>query len=115
MDEQEKRNLKIAKRFLKEIGLFNAWKEYTSSKSKFIFYDLWYVDSIFSDTSFTNYLQVNKGIHLSNYISDIFVSYLTLYFNEDIKNNKFIFKYNGYDTFNYKPMLDKIKYNYGHK
>lgn len=113
MDEQKKRNLKIAIRFLKEIGLFNAWKEYESSSLHF--YDLWYVDSIFSDTSFTKYLQVNKGIHLSDYISDIFVSYLTLYFNEDIKNNKFIFKYNGYDTFNYKPMLDKIKYNYGHK
>ncbi len=113
MSEQEKRNLKIAIRFLKETGLYVAWKQYAATNH--IFYNLNYVDSIFSDTSFTDYLQIKKGINLEDYISNIFVSYLTLYFNNDIKNNKFIFKYNRYDTFSYKSMLDKIKNHYGYK
>jgi hypothetical protein len=74
MTEREKKNKKIIFRFLKEVGLLKAWKEYTGPMiSKGInVYNMEYVDEVFNMLSFTSFLRKSKGINLLSPITCIF-------------------------------------------
>ena len=74
MTEREKKNKKIIFRFLKEVGLLKAWKEYTGqmhSKGKYL-YNREYVDNVFNWLNFTDFLRKNKDIKLLSPITCIF-------------------------------------------
>ena len=92
---------KIALRFLKEMGLFSAWKEYiivylpksNSSQSKIIYRFNWYkvshIDVIFGRSNFTYFLRTKYGIKYGTSISDIFRTYVS-----KIYGNKYSFNVN---------------------
>lgn len=90
---------KIALRFLKEMGLFTAWKEYitvylSKSKeiqSKTIFHYNWYkvknIDTIFGRSNFTRFLRTNYGIKYELTISDIFRIYVSKIYGDKYNFN----------------------------
>jgi len=71
---------KIAKRFLKELGLYNAWLIYLGAEKAIAYKKSWYkkyyIDSIFGETLFTSFLHKAYGVRLEATISDIFRYYL---------------------------------------
>ena len=69
MTEKEKKNKKIIFRFLKEIGLLKAWKEYTKGRNV---YNREYVDSVFNWLNFTDFLKKKKGFKILSPITCIF-------------------------------------------
>ena len=74
MTEKEKKNKKKIFRFLKEVGLTNAWKEYTSpmiSKGRNV-YNREYVDNVFNCLNFTDFLRKNKDFKILSPITCIF-------------------------------------------
>ena len=92
-----KEGKKVALRFLKEAGLYTAWKEYISSDEKRKKYCSntprqittkdWYkktnIDSIFGDTLFTNFLLNKYNLNFPSTISSLFRFYLrTIYGNK---------------------------------
>ena len=89
MNENESVNLeqlkykKIAKRFLKELGLYNAWVIYVETEKALTnksWYKKDYIDNIFGETKFTSFLGRTYGIRFEATISDMFRYYI-------IKNN----------------------------
>ena len=97
---------KIAKRFLKELGLYNAWVMYIKTEyklaSKKIWYERHHIDRIFGDTLFTSFLYRKYGVILEATISDIFRYYV-------IKNNiKCVLKFplRTYDLKNVEKIVD---------
>ena len=77
-EETFDRNRKMALRFLKEIGLLNAWKEYTNGSEyrKNTWHKKVHIDSIFGDANFTGFLSNRYGIRLKAPISNMFRYYL---------------------------------------
>lgn len=69
-------NKKIAMRFLKELGLLNAWKQYVSKHSHNYrerkWYEKDYLDSVFGDTCFTSFLSHNYGVKIYTTVSELF-------------------------------------------
>jgi hypothetical protein len=89
MNEIESVNLeqlkykKIAKRFLKELGLYSAWVIYVETEKALTnksWYKKDYIDNIFGETTFTSFLGRTYGIRFEATISDMFRYYI-------IKNN----------------------------
>ena len=66
---------KIAIRFLKELGLLNAWKQYVSKYNHnytiYKWYEKEYLDSVFGDTCFTSFLK-KYGVEIYTTISELF-------------------------------------------
>lgn len=99
-----KEGKKVALRFLKEAGLYSAWKEYVTSDEKRKKYcrtspraltvKNWYIknyiDEIFGETLFTNFLLNKYNFHISSTISTVFRFYL-----RTIYGKKFRFKLRG--------------------
>lgn len=89
---------KIAIRFIKEMGLFKAWKEYVKSDKYYL--SLWNdcefnkIDEIFGNSTFTMYLHYKYNVKFSSTITHIFRCYLsvlkfpTARFSADIDNAK---------------------------
>ena len=75
INEIYKRNKRIAIRFLKELGLLNAWKQYVSKYSHnyttYKWYEKDYLDSVFGDTCFTSFLK-KYGVEIYTTISELF-------------------------------------------
>ena len=74
---------KIAKRFLKELGLYSAWVIYVETEKALTnknWYKKDYIDNIFGETTFTSFLGRTYGIRFEATISDMFRYYI-------IKNN----------------------------
>ncbi len=89
MNEIESVNLehleykKIAKRFLKELGLYSAWVIYVETEKALTnksWYEKDYIDNIFGEATFTSFLWSTYGIRFEATISDMFRYYI-------IKNN----------------------------
>ena len=70
---------KIAIRFLKESGLYNAFKDYLKSRSKNE-KENWYrkelIDQIFSESYFTAFIERTRGFHPDYKITPIFRTYV---------------------------------------
>ena len=112
MNEQEKINLKIAIRFLKEIGFYQSWKEYLTyckNENRSLNYDLNFIDSIFCDSNFSGFLQ-KKGIHIE-FVSDIFYNYLLCIFPK----HRLKLKYPNLFYEQSSKCLKKVIENYGYK
>ena len=89
---------KIAIRFIKEMGLFKAWKEYIKSDKFYI--NIWNdckftkIDEIFGYTNFTLYLHNKHKMNFNSTITYIFRYYLSVLkfpparFNADIDKAK---------------------------
>lgn len=69
---------KIAIRFLKELGLLNAWKQYISKhRNQYVlkgydWYEKEYLDSVFGDSCFTSFLSLNYGVKIYTTVSELF-------------------------------------------
>ena len=80
----DEENRKIALRFLKEMGLFSAWKKYVRKKDS-IDTTNWFktknarIISIFGRTTFTLFIRKKYGIIIPNIIciSDMFRQYVS--------------------------------------
>lgn len=103
-----KEGKKVALRFLKEAGLYSAWKEYVTSDEKRKKYcstspktltvKNWYIknyiDEIFGETLFTNFLLNKYNFYIPSTISTVFRFYLST-----IYGKKFMFNLRrGYDS-----------------
>ena len=89
---------KIAIRFIKEMGLFKAWKEYIKSDKFYL--GIWNdceftkIDEIFGYTTFTVYLRSKHKMKFNSTITHIFRYYLSVLkfpptkFNANIDNAK---------------------------
>ncbi len=108
MTYNEKEGKKIALRFLKEAGLYTAWKEYIVNEAERnknqgsiinITVKNWgkrkFIDSIFGCTLFTEFLKNKYGFEMASNISNFFRVYI-----EEMYKNKFILsfspKYNSF-------------------
>ena len=80
MTEIEKQMLykKIALRFFKETGFYNAWKEYIKTNNKV---ETWYtvknITGLFHDTYFGKFLCDKYGIYLTSKFGPMFKKYLS--------------------------------------
>ena len=75
MTDKDKKRLAL--RFLKEIGLLEAWKLYTKKeKINKKWYNKAFVDKIFGDSSFTYFLKIKYSIFLRTTITGLFRYYL---------------------------------------
>jgi hypothetical protein len=81
----DEENRKIALRFLKEMGLFSAWKKYVRNKDS-IDATSWFktknasISSIFGRTTFTLFLRKKYGVTIPSRIiciSDMFRQYVS--------------------------------------
>ena len=64
---------KISLRFLKELGLLNAWKKYIKNhKNSKEWYKKAHIDSIFGDTCFTSFLMKKYGVKIRTTVSELF-------------------------------------------
>lgn len=118
--------IKIAHRFLKEVGLYNQWKRYLNRYTEFnktyycegyreYIYSGGYIDSIFGRCNFTEYLECVEGIKMNYFISDHFRKYVSLKYGL----GKFIFACKSYagrgayiyneETGEYKILFTKLQ------
>lgn len=101
MTYNEKEGKKIALRFLKEAGLYAAWKEYVVNEAERnknqgsivnITVKNWskrnFIDSIFGCTLFTEFLKNKYGFEMASNISNFFRVYV-----EEMYKNKFILRF----------------------
>jgi len=101
MTYNEKEGKKIALRFLKEAGLYTAWKEYIVNEAERnknqgsiinITVKNWgkrkFIDSIFGCTLFTEFLKNKYGFEMASNISNFFRVYI-----EEMYKNKFILSF----------------------
>lgn len=79
---------KIAIRFLKESGLYNAFKDYLKSRSKNEkenWYKKEHIDEIFSETSFTVFIEKTRGLYPDHRITPIFRTYVKKKYGDKFK------------------------------
>jgi len=101
MTYNEKEGKKIVLRFLKEAGLYTAWKEYIVNEAERnknqgsiinITVKNWgkrkFIDSIFGCTLFTEFLKNKYGFEMASNISNFFRVYI-----EEMYKNKFILSF----------------------
>ena len=77
-------NKKIVLRFLKDLGLLQAWRIYISNSSYYKetvlmqrkWYEEKYIDRIFGNSDFTRFLRAKYSVYLNSTIADIFRFYL---------------------------------------
>lgn len=75
MTDKDKKRLAL--RFLKETGLFEAWKFYIKKeKINKNWYNKVFVDKIFGDSNFTYFLKIKYSIFLNTTITGMFRYYL---------------------------------------
>lgn len=115
MTYNEKEGKKVALRFLKEAGLYTAWKEYIvneteRNKNQGLIVNItvknWskrnFIDSIFGATLFTEFLKNKYGFEITSNISNFF----RIYINEMYKN-KFILRFSPRLSSILRQVIDK--------
>lgn len=81
MTEIEKQMLykKIALRFFKETGFYNAWKRYIKiDNKKLTWYRVHNIDEIFQKTYFGRFLREQYGIDVESKFGPMFKKYLSI-------------------------------------